>query len=95
MIRFLFGFILGLVVGVGGGAMLAPTSGREARERLKGALEQPAAEEAGEGAPAPRSLWQALRQRLAEAAQAAAEAAREVEEEMRARHKELVKRGEK
>lgn len=93
MLRFLCGFTLGLAVGIVAGAMLAPTSGREARERLKGALEQPAAEEAGEGAPPPRSLWEAFRQRLAEAAQAAAEAACEAEEEMRARHKEMLKRG--
>ena len=97
MTRLLFGFILGLVAGIVGGAMLAPTSGREAREQLKKALEQPAAagEAAEEGTPAPRSFWQALRQRLAEAAQAAGEAAREVEDEMRARHQELAKRSEK
>jgi hypothetical protein len=46
-------------------------------------------------APAAHSPWQAFRQRLAEAAQAGAEAAREMEEEMRARHKELTKRGKK
>jgi gas vesicle protein len=87
MFRFLFGLILGVGVGVVAGAMLAPSE-REARE-------QPAAKEAGEGTPAVRSPWQAFRQRLAEAAQAGAEAAREMEEEMRARHRELVKRGKK
>ena len=87
MFRFLFGLILGLGVGVVAGAMLAPSE-REARE-------QPAAKEAGEGAAAVRSPWQLFRQRLAEAAQAGAEAAREMEEEMRARHRELVKRGKK
>jgi gas vesicle protein len=87
MFRFLFGLILGAGVGVVAGAMLAP-SDRPARE-------QAAAKEAGDLAPAAHSPWQAFRQRLAEAAQAGAEAAREMEEEMRARHKELVKRGKK
>jgi gas vesicle protein len=87
MFRFLFGLILGVGVGIVAGAMLAPSE-REARE-------QATANETGEGAPAVRSPWQAFRQRLAEAAQAGAEAAREMEEEMRARHKELVKRGKK
>ena len=88
MFRFLFGLMLGLGVGVVAGAMLGPSE-REARG-------QPAAKEAGEGAPAvARSPWQLFRQRLAEAAQAGAEAAREMEEEMRARHRELTKRGKK
>ena len=86
MFRLLFGFTLGLAVGIVAGAMLAPTGEREARE-------QPAGNEAGEGVPAARSPWQAFRQRLAEAAKAGAEAAREMEEELRARHRELVKRG--
>jgi gas vesicle protein len=87
MFRFLFGVVLGLGVGVVAGAMLAPSE-REARE-------QPAGKEAGDLAPAAQSPWQVFRQRLAEAAQAGAEAAREMEEEMRARHRELTKRGEK
>ena len=87
MFRLLFGFTLGLAVGIVAGAMLA--SGETE------ALEQPSAGEASEGAPTARSAWQLFRQRLAEAAQAGAQAAREMEEEMRARHKELTKRGEK
>ena len=87
MFRFLFGLILGVGVGIVAGAMLAPSE-REAREQL-------ADKEAGEGAVAARSPWQLFRQRLAEAAQAGAEAAREMEEEMRARHRELTKRGKK
>ena len=87
MFRLLFAFTLGLAVGIVAGAMLA--SGETE------ALEQPSAGEASEGAPTPHSAWQLFRQRLAEAAQAGAQAAREMEEEMRARHKELTKRGEK
>jgi hypothetical protein len=87
MFRFLFGVVLGLGVGVVAGAMLAPTE-REARE-------QPAGKEGGDLAPAAQSPWQVFRRRLAEAAQAGAEAAREMEEEMRARHRELTKRGKK
>jgi hypothetical protein len=87
MFRFLFGLILGLGAGIVAGAMLAPSE-REARE-------QTAPGKAGDLAPAAHSPWQAFRQRLAEAAQAGAEAAREMEEEMRARHKELTKRGKK
>jgi gas vesicle protein len=87
MFRFLFGLIMGLSVGVVAGAMLAPSE-REARE-------QPTGKEAGDLAPAAHSPWQAFRQRLAEAARAGAEAAHEMEEEMRARHRELTKRGKK
>jgi hypothetical protein len=87
MFRLLFGFTLGLAVGIVAGAMLA--SGETE------ALEQPSAGGASEGTVTPRSAWQLFRQRLAEAAQAGAQAAREMEEEMRARHKELTKRGEK
>jgi len=87
MFRFLFGLILGLGVGVVAGAMLAPSE-REAQE-------QAAAGQAGEGAVAASSPWQLFRRRLAEAAQAGAQAAHEMEEEMRARHRELTKRGKK
>ena len=87
MFRFLFGLILGVGVGIVAGAMLAPSE-REAREQL-------ADKEAGDLPPVAHSSWQAFRQRLAEAAQAGAEAAREMEEEMRARHRELTKRGKK
>lgn len=87
MFRFLFGLIMGLGAGVVTGAMLA-SSEREAREQAAG-------KEAGDLAPVARSPWEAFRRRLAEAAQAGAEAAREVEEEMRARHRELTKRGKK
>ena len=87
MFRLLFGFTLGLAVGIVAGAMLA--SGETQ------ALEQPSAGESSEGTVTPRSAWQLFRQRLGQAAQAGAQAAREMEEEMRARHKELTKRGEK
>ena len=87
MFRLLFAFTLGLAIGIVAGAMLA--SGETE------ALEQPSAGGASEGAATPHSAWQLFRQRLAEAAQAGAQAAREMEEEMRARHKELTKRGEK
>ena len=87
MFRLLFGFALGLAVGVVAGAMLAPTE-REAQELA-------AAGEASEGAAAAPSPWQLFRQRLAEAAQAGGQAAREMEAEMRARHQELTKRHEK
>jgi hypothetical protein len=90
MFRLLFGFTLGLAVGIVAGAMLAPTE-REAQE-LAAAGE---AGEGGEGAAAAPSSWQLFRLRLAEAAQAGAQAAREMEAEMRARHQELTKRREK
>ena len=86
MLRFLFGLILGLGVGVVAGAMLAPTE-------LEAGEQAATAKEIMEGAVVARSPWQLFRQRLAEAAQAGAQAAREMEEEMRARHRELVKRG--
>jgi len=87
MFRLLFGFVLGVAVGTVAGALLA--SGETET------LEQPVSGEPSAGAATPRSAWQVFRQRLAEAAQAGAQAAREMEEEMRARHKELTKRGEK
>ena len=85
MFRLLFGFTLGLAVGIVAGAMLASADQHEAPE-------QAAVGDAAEGAPTARSAWQLFRQRLAEAAQAGAQAAREMEEEMRTRHQELTKR---
>ena len=96
MIRFLLGFILGVITGLCLGTLLAPTSGRQIRERLGEAWREGGGEgtstQAQEAMQRMRSAWETLRKRVEEAIRAGREAQAETEEELRARREEAVKK---
>ena len=95
MIRFLFGFVLGAIVGAGWATLMAPAPGRETRERLEEAWRERTSEEtrarAQEAIARARGGVETARRRLEEALRAGREAQEEAEEEMQARREEAIK----
>lgn len=95
MLRFLFGFVLGMIVGVAVASLLAPAPGRDTRERLGHAWRERGSEEtrarAQEAMVRARATWETVRQRVQEAVLAGREAQVEAEEELRAHREELIK----
>jgi gas vesicle protein len=95
MMRFLFGFVLGAIVGAAWATLMAPAPGRETRQRLEEAWRERTSEEtqarAQEAVRRAREGVQTARQRLEEALKAGREAKEEAEEEMQARRKEAMK----
>jgi len=95
MMRFLFGFILGAIVGASWATLMAPAPGRETRQRLEEAWRERTSEEtqarAQEAVRRARGGVEAARHRLEEALKAGREAQKETEEELRARREEAIK----
>ena len=95
MIRFLFGFVLGAIVGAGWATLMAPAPGRETRQRLEEVWRERTSEEtrarAQDAVKRARAGVETARRRLEEALRAGREAQEEAEEEMRARHEEASK----
>jgi len=95
MIRFLFGFVLGTIVGATCATLMAPAPGRETRERLEEVWRERTSEEtrarAQEAVARAREGVGTARRRLEEALRSGREAQKEAEEEMRARHEEATK----
>ena len=81
------GLLLGVVVGIGGSLVAAPTKGEETRGIVREALSQ-----GGSGdATAPlRKVADSLKEQAKEALGEARRAAREAEEEMSSRYKESI-----
>lgn len=95
MMRFLFGFILGAIVGAAWATLAAPAPGRETRQRLEEVWRERTSEEtrarAQEAIGRAREGVETARRRLEEALRAGREAREEAEEEMQARREEAVK----
>jgi gas vesicle protein len=95
MMRFLFGFILGAIVGASWATLMAPAPGRETRQRLEEAWRERTSEEtqalAQQAVKRAREGVATARQRLEEALKAGREAQEETEEELRARREEATK----
>jgi gas vesicle protein len=94
MIRFLFGFALGAIVGATCATLMAPAPGRQTRERVEEVWRERTGEEmrarAQQAVARAREGVETARRRLEEALKAGRETQKEAEEEMRARHKEAV-----
>ncbi len=92
MMRFLFGFILGAIVGACWATLMAPAPGRETRQRLEEAWRERTSEEtrarAQDAIRRGREGVEAARRRLEEALRAGREAQEEAEEELQARREE-------
>ena len=95
MMRFLFGFVLGAIVGASWATLMAPAPGRETRQRLEEAWRERTSEETREGVQEAmrraRAGVETARQRLEEAIKAGREAQEETEAEMLARREEAIK----
>ena len=95
MMRFLFGFVLGAIVGASWATLMAPAPGRETRQRLEEAWRERTSEETREGIQEAirraRAGVETARQRLEEAIKAGREAQEETEAEMLARREEAIK----
>jgi gas vesicle protein len=95
MMRFLFGFILGAIVGASWATLMAPAPGRETRQRLEEAWRERTSEEtqalAQQAVKRAREGVETARRRLEEALKAGREAQAETEEELRARREEAIK----
>jgi len=95
MMRFLFGFVLGALVGAAWATLMAPAPGRETRQRLEEAWRERTSEETREGVQKAvmraREGVETARRRLEEALKAGREAQEETEEELRARREEAIK----
>jgi gas vesicle protein len=95
MIRFLFGFVLGLITGACLAALMAPAPGRETRQRLEEVWRERTSEEmrarAQEAIKRAREGVETARRRLGEALRAGREAQQEAEEELQARREEAIK----
>jgi gas vesicle protein len=95
MMRFLFGFILGAIVGASWATLMAPAPGRETRQRLEEAWRERTSEEtqarAQEAVRRAREGVATARHRLEEALKAGREAQEETEQEMQARREEAIK----
>ncbi|UCH87127.1 MAG: YtxH domain-containing protein [Dehalococcoidia bacterium] len=93
--RFLFGFVLGAIVGAAWATLMAPAPGHETRQRLEEAWRERTSEEtrarAQEAIGKAREGVAAARHRLEEALRAGREAQEEAEEEMRAQREEAIK----
>ncbi len=95
MIRFLFGFVLGAIVGASWATLMAPAPGRETRQRLEEAWRERTSEEtrarAQEAVRLARGGVQTARRRVEEALKAGRQAQEEAEEEMQTRREEAIK----
>jgi gas vesicle protein len=95
MMRFLFGFVLGAIVGASWATLMAPAPGRETRQRLEEAWRERTSEETREGIQEAirraRAGVETARQRLEEAIKAGREAQEETEAEMLAQREEAIK----
>jgi len=95
MIRFLFGFVLGAIVGAAWATLMAPAPGSETRHRLEEAWRERTSEEtqarAQEAVRRAREGVGTARRRLEEALRAGREAQEEAEEEIQARREEAIK----
>jgi len=95
MIRFLFGFVLGAIVGASWATLMAPAPGRETRQRLEEAWRERTSEEtrarAQEAVRRAREGVGTARRRLEEALRAGREAQEEAEEELQAQREEAIK----
>ena len=93
--RFLFGFVLGAIVGASWASLMAPAPGRETRQRLEEAWRERTSEETREGVQQAvrraREGVEAARHRLEEALRAGREAQEEAEAEMLAQREEAIK----
>jgi gas vesicle protein len=95
MIRFLFGFALGAIVGATWATLMAPAPGRETRQRLEEVWRERTSEEtqalAQDAVRRAREGVETARRRLEDALKAGREAQEETEEELRARREEAIK----
>lgn len=95
MIRFLFGFVLGAIVGASWATLMAPAPGRDTRHRLEEAWRERTSEETQartqEAIKRAREGVQTARRRVEEALRAGREAQAEAEEEIQARREEAIK----
>jgi gas vesicle protein len=95
MMRFLFGFVLGAIVGAAWATLAAPAPGSETRHRLEEAWRERTSEETQartqEAVRRAREGVQTARRRVEEALRAGREAQAEAEEEMQAQREEAIK----
>ncbi len=94
MIRFLFGFVLGAIVGACWATLMAPAPGRDTRHRLEEAWRERTSEETQARTQAAikraREGVQTARRRVEEALRAGREAQEETEQEMQAQRREAA-----